>query len=253
MMKRRIALFLGVLFVLVRLPAGPFTEIVKKYGISININTEAADFFPESWLQDPENATAERMDPDELARMPRILARALSKYPVSVIQYNIQAINLAGWITIYETDFGATSSSDIVYLTSTGVLDGYTDEVIEEGFHHEFAHILKRNYDFPASAWDACNPPDFSYYDSGVKAIQNGFDSQEGDTELFEEGFLTEYSLAEQDEDFSTFSEWIFTYQLEFKPLIEEYPKLKKKFEVWLRFMKSVSRSFTEEMVLGRR
>jgi len=235
------------LFVSNILSAGPFRDIVETYGISVNTDTDSKDFFPEDWLKAPENAKAQKISANEMKRFPKILEKALSKYPRSVISNNIKSINLAKSISFYGADYGATNANGIIYLTSSGEKDGFTDYEIEASFHHEFSHMLKRDYDFPSKDWNACNPKGFKYRGSGVDSIKSGTDSQKGSKKMFVKGFLTEYATSNQNEDVATFSEWIFTKPADFKQVMKEYPKIKEKFEIWLIFMKKVSKKFTEE------
>ncbi len=247
--------------VLLLLPGGMVTArnsmfhtLEKRYGITVK-HAYDGDFFPRSWIEKPISARFTPLDDEELKRFPSLLEKALSRYPERVIRNNLKGINLAGGIYFYNLRYGGTYTGTIVYLTSGGVRKGYTDTYIIGSFHHEFSSILLRNYRFPKSEWLAANPKGFSYRftdHGGRRALQDGSDSLTGTAKLYRDGFLNQYSTAGFEEDLNEYSGRILTDPAGFKKLMKTYPRIEKKFRVWLSYYRSVDRVFTEDYIFNR-
>jgi hypothetical protein len=237
--------------------AAEFSTLSSGYGITIDATLDA-DFFPDSWKLPPISARAVAISEGELHRFPNILKIALAQYPIEVIRDNLKTVCLAQDIYFYDTPYGATNSTDTVYLTSEGWTQGYTDQYLVETFHDEFSSILMRNYPLHLqhTRWVACNPPGFKYRnnnadDAGREAITQHRDKLDGDPKLYKDGFLSEYSMANLEEDVNTFSGHILTRPQEMRSLIRQYPRLKMKYRVWLDFYHSVNPKMTESFLLG--
>src|SRR5205085_6021762 len=101
-----------------------------------------------------------------------------------------------------------------VYITNQGRRAGYTDEYLEQTFHHEFSSILFRNYidKFDTLSWKEANAPDFNYNDpeNGVGAIRDNRSSQALDTLFCKKGLLTEYAGSGIENDVNTFAQNLF-------------------------------------------
>jgi len=59
---------------------------------------------------------------------------------------NLKAVYFLKEMAFFNTPFGGTNSADNLYLTSNGITLGYTNDYIEQTFHHEFSSILFRNH-----------------------------------------------------------------------------------------------------------
>lgn len=226
-----------------------FLAIQKSYGILVR-HAIGDDFFPETWRNPPVAARAAEINPAELERFPAIIGAALAAYPPNVIKKNLKEIRLAREMYFFETSYGATSSDCLIYLSDRGSNEGFTDTYLIGSIHHEFAHILYANYDFPQRQWRSALPRGFSYRghdNGGLEAISKGADSLAGSVELYARGFLNEYSLASLEEDVCIYSETILTSPEEFMTLAEKYPAIETKFKIWLKFYHSIDSSFTVE------
>lgn len=214
--------------------------------------------FPESWRDAPINANGEQLQFEETGRCKRILTTALKKYPIALLQRELQAIYFLRTLSFYNVDYGGTNSSDAVYLTDDGEGNGYNDLYLEQTFHHEFSSILYRNYSslLNETAWLAANQPGFDYIDpeNGVGAIRNNQSSQELDTALCKKGFLTQYSESGMENDLNTFAQHMFSPSPGFWNLVDNYRRIATKFNLLVLFYNSISPLFTENYFrkLGR-
>lgn len=221
-------------------------DLESKYKIKIYYKS-FKEVIPKEWTSNPINANLTKISNKELKRFPRLLKEVLYKYPHAVILKNLKGVCLAKKMTFYGTQFGATNSIDIIYLTSGGENNGYTNQYLYEAFHHEFSSILLRNYNFPRNKWLSCNPKDFKYKGGGVQAIKKNIASQKGTKSLYKKGFLAQYSLSDFEEDFNLYSEMIFVQPKIFKSLSKEYKAIDEKFKIWLSFYQSIDKSFTQD------
>jgi hypothetical protein len=207
--------------------------------------------FPASWMTPPINGKGESLDPSEFLRTSSVMATALSKYPASVLSRNLRAVYILKSISFYQVGYGGTNSNEDVYLTNNGVARGYTNNYIEQTFHHEFSSILYRNFFtlFNESSWLGANPAGFDYNDpeNGVGAIRNNESSQELDTLLCERGFLTQYALSGLENDLNTVAQNLFRPAAGFWEIVDRYPRIRKKTRLLIRFYSLIDSSFSEE------
>ena len=230
-------------------PAQSISQDTIIRGVKVSFYYDAS-IFPPSWLEAPIKASAEAIHPDETSRCKQILIKALRKYPVALLQRELQHIYFLHSMRFYNLDYGGTNSFDAVYLTDSGKEMGYNDLYLEQTFHHEFSSILYRNYPnlLNQSAWMASNPPGFTYRDpeNGVGAIRNNQSSQDLDTALCQLGFLTQYAESGMENDLNTFAQNIFSPSPGFWELVDNYPRIATKFNLLLIFYNSISPLFTE-------
>jgi hypothetical protein len=105
--------------------------------------------------------------------------------------------------------------------------------------HAEFSSILLKNYGFPSDEWQAINKPSWRYFGSGSEMLgEKGlYDQTE---ELLAEGFLSRYSQASLEEDFNVFADWVFTKPDRLRELASTYERIRKKYQVVIKFYKSI-------------
>ena len=225
-----------------------FDKIKKNYGIKVYYQ-DNNDFFPQSWRNKIVNPKLSIISIAELRRFPFLIAKELSKYSKNTITENLKGIYLAKSLSFYSDNviFGATNSSDGIYITSNGIEKYYTNEYLTHIFHHEFSSILLRNYKFPQLEWESWNPREFAYSNGGTQALRDKKDKLSGDESLYIQGILSDYSLASFEEDFNVYSGMIFAEPEKFYELTKKYPAIKEKFKIWLSFYNSIDKKFTEK------
>jgi len=207
--------------------------------------------FPPEWQTSPINAKADPIQSSEVNRSTKITAKALTKYPVSMLYQNLHAVYWLKKMSFYDVGYGGTNSSDALYLTNDGWGLGYTDDYLEQTFHHEFSSILFRNYPslFDTAAWKAANK-DFDYNDpeDGVGAIRNNASSQDLDTILCKRGMLTQYAMSSLENDLNTVAQNLFCPSTGFWAIVDQYPRVRKKVNLLISFYNKIGGAlFTEE------
>ncbi len=205
--------------------------------------------FPESWQPAPISAWGEKIDEAETQRCKKVMVTALGKYPASLLKKELKIVYFLKAMKFYNVGYGGTNSNDALYLTDDGIAAGYTNLYLEQTFHHEFSSILFRNHpDFlDEVAWRSANMAQFDYNDpeNGVGAIRNNQSSQALDTLLCEKGFLTQYALSGMENDLNTIAQNIFSPSENFWEIVDKYPRIKKKVDVFIAFYNKLNPLFT--------
>ena len=219
-------------------------------GVSIRFNYSRL-IFPESWQAAPIHAKGEQIEATEIQRCNGILQKALGKYPLKNLEKELKAVYFLKSMNCFEVDFGGTNSTDVLYLTNSGINNGYTDIYLEETFHHEYSSILYRNHPsfFNAKEWKKASIRGFKYKDpeNGVGAIRNNQSSQDLDTFLCKKGFLTQYSLSGLENDINTFAQNMFSRPEYFWKIVDQYPRIKKKVKLLTDFYYKIDPLFTDD------
>src|SRR5688572_5941496 len=247
-MKKRTLLFYFILFCSFPTWANPVDTTI--HGVTIQFSYQPS-IFPESWRETPINAWAEKIVPAEISRTRRIMEKALKKYPAAMLQENLKAVYFLKRMKFFNVGYGGTNSNDAIYLTNDGLSMGYSDDYIEQTFHHEFSSILLRNFasSLDTVAWKSANIRGFDYNDpeNGVGAIRNNQSSQQPDTLLAKKGFLTQYALSSLENDVNTLTQNLFLPAEEFWIFADRYPGIRKKIVLLISFYHSINPIFTEQ------
>lgn len=207
--------------------------------------------FPESWRVAPISVTAEKITSSEIQRSKAIIVKALTRYPLAAVAADLKSVYILKSITFYDVGHGGTNFTDAIYLANNETEQGYSDLYLEQTFHHEYSSILYRN---PPSFideddWKKANIAGFDYNDpeDGVGAIRNNKSSQDLDTALCKNGFLTQYSLSGIENDINTFAQNIFSPSPGFWEIAGQYPRISKKVKLLIAFYNKIHPSFTED------
>jgi hypothetical protein len=207
--------------------------------------------FPSSWQVAPINARAENMPRSEIIRTKAVITDALNKYPLSLLKQELTGVYFVRTMRFYDVAYGGTNSENSVYISNDGVKMGYTANYIEQTFHHEFSSILLRNHPtfLDTAEWKKANNPGFDYNDpeNGVGSIRKNQSSQDLDTVLTQQGFLTQYSLSSLENDINTVAQNIFCPSPDFWLITEKYPRVKRKVKLLIAFYNRINPVFTEE------
>lgn len=219
-------------------------------GIKVEFNYSLS-IFPSSWQVAPINARAENMPRSEIIRTKSIISDALSKYPLALLKQELTGVYFVRTMRFYDVAYGGTNSENSVYISNDGVKMGYTANYIEQTFHHEFSSILLRNHSgfLDTAEWKKANDPGFDYNDpeNGVGSIRKNQSSQDLDTILTQQGFLTQYSLSSLENDINTVAQNIFCPSNDFWLITEKYPRIKRKVKLLIAFYNRINPVFTEE------
>jgi hypothetical protein len=236
-----------------------FKPITSKYGIRI-VYKIGEDFF--SPLKNPPIPAGPHRDSKvkpiyhrALVRYPDVLQRALAKYPAHVIKNHLNAIFFSREINHAGFKYGGSYDPfrRIVYLVDIGWQD---IDSAQSAFHHEFSSLLLKSNSFFINPWTDHNPKGFKYlYDiyGNFKSLPSSIEIKgKGTKEDYEDGFVEDYGRTDFENDFNEYSAMIFTYPEKFKKIMNQYPRVRGKFKVWLEFYQKIDPIFTEEYLLGK-
>jgi len=82
---------------------------------------------------------------------------------------------------------------------------------------------------------------------SPIIFIRKNQSSQDLDTVLTQQGFLTQYSLSSLENDINTVAQNIFCPSPDFWLITEKYPRVKRKVKLLITFYNRINPIFTEE------
>lgn len=190
--------------------------------------------FPKEWRTDEINPKAVALPMSERARFQKVVDRAIAKYPSKLLTKHLKNVYLLRSITFFGLAYGGTNSLDAVYLANDGVANGYTDDYLEESFHHELSSIFVRNVPtmIDQKAWAKLNAPGYEYKSNGVESLKNGTSSLIYTDEWNERGFLCAYGSSSFEEDFNVIAGGMMTGRKDFWTRAEKFPRLKGKMEL---------------------
>jgi hypothetical protein len=234
-----------------------FEPITSKYEIKI-VYEIGEDFFsplenPPIPAGPPKYSKIKPIQHWVLLRYPDLLHKAFEKYPVGVIKNYLNAIYFVREIDAEGLKAGGTYDPfrRIIYLVDDG---GNNDNQAMHIFHHEFSSLLMKRHSFFVNPWTDSNPKEFSYlYDINKNRLQTYNKTSLLGTEAdYEKGFMNTYGQTNFGNDFSEYSAMIFTYPQKFKEIMNQYPRVRGKFLVWLDFYQKIDSVFTQEYLLGK-
>jgi hypothetical protein len=235
-----------------------FEPVTSKYGIKI-VYEIGDDFFsplenPPIPAGPPRKSKIKPIRHRVLIKYPDILRESFEKYPVQVIRKYLKAIYFSGEIDDGDLLYSGTYDpfGRIIYLVDDGKKNS---ERAMRTFHHEFSSLLLSRHSFFINPWTDNNPKDFVYLTEKYKCwytLEKEVDmSTAGSAEDYEKGFMRAYGQTDFENDFNEYSAVIFTYPEKFKMIMNQYPRVRGKFLVWLDFYQMIDPIFTEAYLLG--
>lgn len=234
-----------------------FEPIISRYEIKI-VYEIGENFFsplenPPIPAGPPRNSKVKPIRHRVLMEYPEILQKAFDKYPDKVIKHYLNSIYFAKEIDDGDLKYGGTYDPfrRIIYL-----VDNDTGNVVQaiHTFHHEFSSLLISAHSFFLNPWTDNHPKDFKYLEDIYDTWDAMREARKRFTEnyCYERGIITNYGLTSFSNDFSEYSAMIFTYPEKFKKIMDQYPRVRGKFLVWLEFYQKIDPIFTEEYLFGK-
>lgn len=219
----------------------------KKTMSSIVSANSAPAIFPAGWNTHYQ-MTSSPLAPAATDRCIKIISNALLKYPNELITKNLKSVYVLSSLGFRGVLASGTNSDDTVYVVCGTPDQGYSDEYVEQTFHHEFSSILLRNYPyfFSTIKWQSINPKSFSYLDSGVSAILANKGSQNYEVKLNSDGFLCDYSTSTLENDFNMIAESLFEPTPQFWLAVDKNQKIRDKVNLVIHFYNQLSSQFNE-------
>lgn len=204
---------------------------------------------PLAWMTCGSRLQSVPLDPAKEASARATAAKAIAKYPRSILVSNLRRIVLLSYLEFDGESMGGLSFYDSIYIVDPG-RDSAADHLqfVERAIHHEVAHILAVNYRnrFESASWMARNPPGFAYQGDGHLALHTGRASTDYDEALLAQGFLTEYSTSSLEEDFCMIAEGLFAGGRVFWEAVDRNPRTLEKVWLAIKFYRRLSPEFGE-------
>lgn len=216
-------------------------------GLPVSVHTTIRrDDFPAEWRTRQVNAQAEPLAPSEAERSVAIARRAMAKYPPELLSRHLDGVFFASRLKFYGLSYGGTYSANRLFLANRGSSQGFTDQYLEESFHHEFSSVLLANRPdaLDERAWRAAGS--IGYRSSGAEAVASGHASTRYSAALHEKGFLAEYATASLEEDFNMMAEGLFAGGSQFWGAVDTYPRLNRKMRLAVQFYQRLDSSMSE-------
>jgi hypothetical protein len=233
-----------------------FEPLTSKYGIEIVY--EIDETFTPIWAggggAHAEYCTLEPIEKHVLVRYPQILEEALAKYPVHVIKNYLNGVYFAGLLKDGVLYGGGTfdSTRRIVYLVDNGTKSG---QEAMATFHHEFSSLLLSRHGWLINPWLEQHPEGFRYRSQMYEDSKDVYagTSLFGTKANYEKGFVNSYGQTNFENDFNEYAAMVFAYPEKFKQIMDQYPRVRGKFLVFLDFYQKIDPIFTEAYFFGTR
>lgn len=212
-------------------------NIKSDYGIDIHYHFERETFFPPVYLTPTLKADGAQLSLKTVRRtLPLIVDGFLSKYPKHVVRNNLDALYLLGKLEFKGKAYGGTYFGSNIYIHGSD-----SPDVLLRTLHAEFSSLLFHKYDFPKQEWMAINGSPYVSSDgeAGYRMVDDP--SRFVQTEdLLNNGFLTNFSRIDLENDFNTFAVWAFTKPQELGELASKHERISRKRNLVVRFYESI-------------
>lgn len=206
------------------------------------------NIFPRQWSGKKVSPAICPLASGEISRIEDLLSQAFLKYPLEMLNAYLDRVYVVKSMIFYGLPYGGTNYQHTVYLSDDTENPWFTDEYIEQVFHHEFSSILLRDFSsyFNKAGWLSLNPSAFRYGRGGADAISKGLASMVLDPALIELGFLSQYSTASLEEDINVFAQYLFNGGREFWRAVELNDIIREKTRILISFYHKINPVFTE-------
>lgn len=208
----------------------------KINGICLRLIYDPEIFFPPKSLLSRGYCTGEQFNLEDAPRIILNIEEFISRYDFNFIKRNLTDIFILKGFNCVGKPYGGTFYGSSIYIN---VGSNYPDRVIRMTMHHEFASILKINYPFPEQEWKLINDNKYPYTGNDIEMLDQR-EPPETPPEVLEAGFLSEYAKTTLDNDFSTYSEWLFTRENELCEMRKKYDRIDKKANIAIKFYESI-------------
>jgi len=217
-----------------------------------------------SWQLDP-SSFSEDMQPDGVAtysgtaleekdspEMIKIVKTALDKYPEGLLKRYLSKVYLLG-----NMSYGSSPMLGTIDKLNRHIYLRKSDqaEKIEQALHHELAHLIyfNKNIYLPdfETDWAKINPVGFAYQTNFIDSVATN-DTNAFSQDLGNQGFLSLYAQNNFKEDFAVMAMNMFkqaplVLKADFWSTVDNFPKIKEKFNLILKFYQEINSVFTAE------
>lgn len=234
-------MFRFILLLLILLPVNVFAfecnqrldDLSEQYEVPIYCNSKS--------IESEERFTYEEADQRLIDAATPVIEKFFHTYNKNFLGSHLRSVNLFKNIKHLGVEVGGMSDGHTIWLC----LDDYSNREIErvylKALHHEFSSNVYKNVRYSRRVdWKKIN----YIYDYSIAYLKTClsnfvFCSSTSD-KLLSEGFLRNYSLTNDENDFNVYAETLFTKPNDLKALGQKYPLIAKKIQMLKSFYREV-------------
>ena len=219
--------------------------MARAYGVRVHYGYSREGFFPRAWREKAGYVHGRQASLNQVLKALPVIQEFLAAYPTEVVADHLTDVFLLGRLEMMGHPIGGTYGPSWLYVLVSPRL---SEKTLLSTLHHEFSSILMRRHPFPAREWEQANEPGWKYAGGSRNMIEEieseGKSHQPLSADLFSRGFLTSYGQSCVEDDFNVYGSWLFTRRQELNSLAEQYPRIRKKRDLCVRFYQSLSPEF---------
>lgn len=210
-------------------------SIKTVYGIDI-LQAQTENELPAVMFQQYSSVKLRPSSEEKLEESLILLPGILDKYPKTVLDETLRRIWFYDDLLVDGVDFAGTYGENEVFISISDL------QSIGLTIHHEISTLLLMKYPFDITGWVNSSSEKVPYqlsFESSTKDY-----SLLGNEELFTEGYLSQYSTKDPENDFNMYAETIFSNPEVMEKLVNTYPKIKERYEHVKKFYLSIDSEF---------
>ncbi len=220
-------------------------ELSKQYGLVVRYGDPADFYVPPLPAQEYKGYFIGRTNLHSAHMAIEGVQRALAKYPHTLIRKFLKAVFIAGTIKIYNVEAGGTYLNSWIYISATSDCDPLGPHLYEKILHHELSSLLLVGAEFPIEKWESANPQNFHYLSSAAEIVKAAEGKSRQNIQkaplMYERGFIHDYGMSSLNNDFNMYAELAMTDLVRLKALAQQYPRIKAKTKILVRFYSSLA------------
>ena len=175
----------------------------------------------------------------------KIIKKAVEIYPLGFVPQHLEKLFIIGnEIKIEDENATALTIDKTIFLTNSG---NKNEIVYLIEFNHEMNHVLQNTYkelfDSYYKDWQFNNPEGFEYY--GYERYIDEYYSKEEWSKMYKDGFISSFSMVSYSEDLAEIASRAFTNDPIFWKSINNYLKIRQKFELMVDFYNKIDPGIT--------
>ena len=202
-------------------------EISKEYSISIRCKLKSKE----------SNFSFKQASQNMIDKSENAVVSFVSSFNKDFLNKKINNINLVYDIKAWDSSVSGMSDGKNIWVSLDDYSDRRRDKIYLQILHHEFSSNVFKSVDWVTRIqWRDINYAyDLSW--SYLKKCLSEFKFAEETTEaILKNGFLKNYSLTNDENDFNIYAEYVFTDIQTINELKNKYPLIKTKLEKFKQF-----------------
>jgi len=208
-------------------------ELSKEYNVGI--------FCKKSSIRNVEEYEYENADKNEIDIFTPYLKKFIQTYDKEFIKDKIKSIMFFKNLKYLESVVGGMSDGDDIWVNRKEGTEEKLNIYYLSVLHHEFSsNVYKRIPMIKRTVWSKIN---FAYEYTIYylkKCLNNSYFANSTTVELLKNGFLRNYSLTNDENDFNVYAETLFTEPEKLKKLKATHPNVKIKLEKLKEFYREL-------------